>query len=77
MKEIKHKIQIYTNYKNLLYFTTTKVLNRKEIKWSKKLFKHNFIISYQKKEDNETIDALNKQSNYFEENEIINETILK
>ena len=28
----KHKMQIYTDYKNLFYFITTKVLNRKQIK---------------------------------------------
>ena len=75
-EKIKHKIQIYTNHKNLLCFTTTKVLDRKQIRWSEKLFKHNFIILYRKK-DNEKIDALNRWSNYFEKNETINETILK
>ena len=77
LKKIKHKIQIYTDHKNLLYFITRKILNRKQIKWSKKLFKHNFIISYRKEENNEKIDTLNKRSNYFEKNETINKTILK
>ena len=29
LKEFKHQIQVYTNHKNLLYFTITKVLNRR------------------------------------------------
>ena len=32
LKESRHQIQIYTNHKNLLYFTITKVLNRRQIK---------------------------------------------
>ena len=31
LKEFKHQIQIYTNYKNLLYFTTIKNVNKKQI----------------------------------------------
>ncbi len=32
LKEFKHQIQVYTNHKNLLYFTITKVLNQRQIK---------------------------------------------
>ncbi len=37
LKEFKHQIQVYTNYKNLLYFMIMKVLNWRQIKWLKKL----------------------------------------
>ncbi len=32
LKEFKHQIQLYTDHKNLLYFTITKVLNRRHIR---------------------------------------------
>ena len=32
LKKSRHQIQVYTDYKNLLYFTITKVLNRRQIK---------------------------------------------
>ncbi len=32
LKESRHQIQVYTDHKNLLYFTITKVLNRRQIK---------------------------------------------
>ena len=44
LKESKHQIQVYTDHKNLLYFTITKVLNRRQIRWSKKLSLYNFNI---------------------------------
>ncbi len=46
LKESRHQIQVYTDHKNLLYFMIIKVLNRKQIKWSKKLSSYNFQIQY-------------------------------
>ncbi len=42
LKKFRHQIQVYTDHKNLLYFTITKVLNQRQIKWSKKLLSYNF-----------------------------------
>ncbi len=44
LKESRHQIQVYTNHKNLLYFMIMKVLNWRQIKWSKKLSSYNFNI---------------------------------
>ncbi len=44
LKESKHQIQVYTDHKNLLYFMIMKVLNRRQIRWSKKLLSYNFQI---------------------------------
>lgn len=44
LKEFKHQVQVYTDHKNLLYFTITKILNRRQIKWSKELSLYNFQI---------------------------------
>jgi hypothetical protein len=32
-----HQIQIYTDHKNLEYFTTTKMLNRRQARWAQEL----------------------------------------
>ncbi len=42
LKEFRHQIQVYTDHKILLYFTITKVLNQRQIKWSKELLSYNF-----------------------------------
>ncbi len=42
LKKSKHQVQVYTDHKNLLYFMIMKVLNRKQIRWSKKLLLYNF-----------------------------------
>ncbi len=58
LKESRHQVQVYTDHKNLLYFTITKVLNRRQIKWSKELSSYNFQIQYQKKSENSKIDVV-------------------
>ena len=40
----KDPVQIYTDHKNLLYWTTTKELNRRQVRWSEKLANYNFKI---------------------------------
>ena len=77
LKKFKYQIQIFTDHKNLLYFTTIKVLNQRQIRWSKKLSKYNFKIIYRAENKNFKADAFNKKSDYFEKIEEPNEAILK
>ncbi len=77
LKEFKHQIQVYTNHKNLLYFMITKVLNRRQIKWSKKLSSYNFNIQYWKKSENLKINVLNKRADHMTDRSQINQTILQ
>ena len=39
-------MKVFTNYKNLKYFTTTKVLNKRQARWAEELAKYNFVIYY-------------------------------
>ena len=55
---------ILTNHKNFLYFTIIKKLNRRQIRWSKKLEQYKFTIRYTSNKDNDRTNALNKQQNY-------------
>ncbi len=44
LKESRYQIQVYTDHKNLLYFTIMKVLNWRQIRWSEELSSYNFQI---------------------------------
>jgi len=77
LKESKHQIQVYTNHKNLLYFMITKVLNRRQIKWSKKLSSYNFNIQYWKRFKNLKIDVLSRKADHMIDRSQINQTILQ
>ncbi len=77
LEESRHQIQVYTNHKNLLYFMIMKVLNRKQIKWSKKLSSYNFQIQYQKKSENLKINVLSRRADHMTDKSQINQTILQ
>ncbi|ERF69956.1 hypothetical protein EPUS_08767 [Endocarpon pusillum Z07020] len=57
----KYPVKVYTDHKNLLYFTTTKELNRRQVRWSETLSRYNFEISYRKGNDNAKADALSRR----------------
>ena len=48
----KHQVMVYTDHKNLLAFTTTKTLNRRQTRWSELLSAYNFKITYRKGSEN-------------------------
>ena len=59
------KTTIYTNHKNFLTFTTTKTLNRKQVKWSELLGKYKFTIKRIAGKNNGRVDALNRRVDYI------------
>ena len=58
----RHPIMVYSDHKNLSYFTTTKKLNQKQVGWAKLLASYNFQIHYQKGSKNRRTDALSRRS---------------
>ena len=56
------ELKIFTDYKNLTYFTTTKVLNRRQVRWSEMLGEYKFQILYILGKDNSRADALSCRS---------------
>jgi hypothetical protein len=60
----KHEVQIYTDHKNLTCFTTTKELNRRQVRWSELLAEFNLRISYRKGSENGRADALSRRNDY-------------
>lgn len=56
-----HTIKVYTDHKNLTTFTTTKDLNKRQIRWSEFLSEFNFEIIYRKGSENGRADALSRR----------------
>jgi len=77
LKESRHQIQVYTDHKNLLYFIITKVLNRRQIRWLKKLLSYNFQIQYQKESENLKADVLSRRADHMTDKSQVNQTILQ
>ena len=65
LKESKNSVQVYMNHKNLIYFTTIKILNQRQVQWSEELLNFNFEIHYQKESENAKADALSWRSDYM------------
>jgi hypothetical protein len=61
----RKEIQVYSDYKNLLTFTTTKVLNRRQVRWAEELASYRFKIYYRKGSENGKADALNRRLDYL------------
>jgi hypothetical protein len=59
-------MKILTDYKNLTWFTTIKVLNRRQVRWAEILASYNFQIYYQKGSENGRADTLNRRADYRE-----------
>lgn len=55
------ELTIYTDHKNLVHFTTTKVLNRRQVRWSETLGQYKFKILYTPGKDNGRADALSRR----------------
>ena len=58
----RHLIVVYSDYKNLSYFTTTKRLNRRQVRWAELFASYNFQIHYWKGSENGQADALSQRS---------------
>jgi hypothetical protein len=73
----KHQVQVYTDHKNLIYFTTTKELNRRQVRWAETLATYNFRISYVKGTENARADALSRKPEYLNNKKHESRAILK
>ena len=62
---MKDLVQMYTDYKNLVYFIIIKILNQWQVHWSEKLLNFNFEIYYYKESENAKTDILSRRFNYI------------
>ena len=58
-------LDIFTDHKNLLNFTTTKTLNRRQVRWAELLGQYKFKIHYTPGKENGRADALSRRSDYM------------
>lgn len=66
LKGAKYPIKIITDHKNLTYFTTTKVLTRRQARWSELHGNYHFTIEHCKGKDNERADTLSRRPDHEE-----------
>jgi len=59
-----HQVQVCSDHQNLEYFTTTKVLNRRQARWAQELAGIDFRIYYRPGTQNGKPDALSRRSEY-------------
>jgi len=62
-------LDILTDHKNLLHFTTTKQLNRRQVRWSELLGQYKFTIRYTPGKENGRADALSRRSDLMDKEE--------
>jgi hypothetical protein len=55
-------VTIYTDHKNLEYFMTARVLNRRQARWNMSLSRFDFVITYQPGKQQGLSDALSRWS---------------
>ena len=61
----QYQITVLTDHKNLEYFLTTKVLNRRQARWAEILGNYNFVIKYVSGKSNVKSDALSHRLDYL------------
>jgi len=66
-EEAAHQVQVFSDHQNLEYFTTTKVLNRRQARWAQELAGIDFRIYYRLGTENGKPDALSRCSEYRRE----------
>ena len=67
LTSVEDQIVVYTDYNNLEYFNTTKILNRRQHHWADFLQMFNFKVVYHEGRLNEKVDALYRCSDYNRE----------
>lgn len=70
-----HEVKVYTDHKNLTSFTTSKELNKRQIRWYEFLCEFNFEIIYRKGSENGRADALSRREDLRSE-EPVHDTVL-
>ena len=59
-----YPVTVYTDHKNLEYFLNTKVLNRRQARWTQTLAGFDFKIVYRPRPKNQKPDALSRRSEF-------------
>ena len=79
LKDFKFFIQVIIDHKNLKYFMSSKLFNRRQARWSEYLFRFNFKITYRSDKLNNAADNLSRAKARLkkEKNKTMWQTVLK
>src|SRR5438874_6042372 len=72
-----HTVTVYTDHKNLIYFTTTKELNRCQVRWWEILSPYDLNIVHRPGKENTRADALSRRSDYLKGMKPVSHAILE
>jgi len=61
------QITVYSDHHNLLWFTKTKIYNRRQVRWAEKLSKFDFIIVFRPGKDGGKPDTPSRRPDYAEQ----------
>jgi Reverse transcriptase (RNA-dependent DNA polymerase)/RNase H-like domain found in reverse transcriptase/Integrase zinc binding domain/Chromo (CHRromatin Organisation MOdifier) domain/Integrase core domain len=64
-----HKTTVYTDHRNLLWFTETKLYNRRQARWAEKLSRFDFVIVFRPGKQGGKPDALSRRPDYMSQEE--------
>jgi len=64
LRSVEEQITVSTDHKNLEYFNTTKILNRRQHRWAEFLQLFNFKLIYREERLNEKADTLSRGWDY-------------
>jgi hypothetical protein len=59
--ETQHPVTVFTDYRNLEYFLTSRTLNRRQARWSQFLVDYSLIFKYRPGNQNGAADALSRR----------------
>ena len=62
LEDVTHPVTVYTDHKNLEYFMSARVLNRREARWNISLSRFDFVITYRPGKQQGLSDALSRRS---------------
>src|SRR5947207_12291454 len=74
-EDAKYSIQIYFDHKNLEIFMTTKILNRRQVRWAEFLANYDFVLIHILDKKNPTNDP-SRRLDYMENVEIPIDTLI-
>ena len=63
---LAQKTTVYSDHRNLLWFTETKVYNRRQARWAEKLSRFDFVIVFRPGKQGGKPDALSRRPDHFD-----------
>ena len=66
LKGVADPVEVYTDHRNLTYFSETKTLSRRLVRWSEFLSQFNFMIKFQPERLEKKLDALTRRWDVYE-----------